>query len=173
MNGESKSEWMWPIRNGPCDAEKAMEVSVSASKATRNEAVTIDSNSSSNSSSHDFIDGGNMVNGMHNGDMAALDSNSKLRSTYSDADFVIKDLTDGRYAATSKLAIHKKALPKLSCEPNDACLPAIKENNYMTPPSSPMLTALRDAVSSLNRMEDFEIIEEIGEGFYAKVYKVT
>ena len=164
MNGEAKSECVWPIRNGPCDAGKAMEFSVSASKASHNEAVTIDNNS--------HIDGGNMVNGMQNG---ALNFNSKLTSTCSDADNVIRDLTDGNYAA-SKLAMRKKALPNLSCEtqPNNGItdLPAIKEANYMTPPSSPMLMALRDAVSSLNRIEDFDIIEEIGEGFYAKVYKV-
>ena len=173
MNGEA-TDRMWPIRNGPRDAEKATVFSVAASKASHNEAVTTHNNSSS---SHN---GGNMVNGMQNGDMAALDSNSKLTSTHSDTDYVIQDLIDVRYAVTSKLAMYKKALPKLPCEthPSDAIisdLPVIKESTsaYMTPPSSPMLMALRDAVSSLNRMEDFEIIEEIGEGFYAKVYKVT
>ena len=167
MNGDAKSEWVWPIRNGPHDAEMTAEFSVGV----------IDNNVSS---SHDSVDYGNTVNGMQNGDINGLDFNSKLMSTRSDTDNVIKDLTDGRYAATSKLAIHKKALPNLSCEiqPNSGVitdLPVIKEttSNYMTPPSSPMLTALRDAVSSLNRFEDFEIIEKIGEGFYAKVYKVN
>lgn len=175
MNGDTKSEWVWPERNGPSDAEKAAEFSVGASKASHNEAMITDS--SSGSSSRDAIDMGNMVNGMQNGDMAAMDFNPKLNSTYSDAEYVVEDLSCGRYAISSKLSKHKKALPKLSCDKQPADflesdLKPIKEST-MTPPSSPMLTALRDAVSSVSRIEDFEIIEEIGEGFYAKVYKVT
>lgn len=40
------------------------------------------------------------------------------------------------------------------------------------PPSSPLLVAMRTAVDSLNQYEDFEILEEIGAGFFAKVFKV-
>lgn len=39
-------------------------------------------------------------------------------------------------------------------------------------PSSPLLVAMRDAVDSLNKYEDFKIIEKIGAGFFADVYKV-
>ncbi len=41
------------------------------------------------------------------------------------------------------------------------------------PPSSPLLVAMRTAVDSLNQYEDFEILEEIGAGFYAVVFKVS
>lgn len=190
MNSTAQSEW---VRNGPSDAEKmSMESSVGASKASHNEAVILDSNNvavilNSNNvavilDSNNVVGTGNLVSGMPNGDMAAVDSNSKLASTYSDFKCVIEDLPDGRngkYAVSNKLEIHKKALPKLSCEKNpgdfiESNLPVINEMspNHKTSPSSPMIMALRDAVSSLNRMEDFEIIENIGEGFYAKVYKV-
>ena len=40
-------------------------------------------------------------------------------------------------------------------------------------PSSPLLVAMRDAVDSLNKYEDFKIIEKIGAGFFADVYKVS
>lgn len=171
MDSKPQSEWVWPERNGPSDAEKTHTVAPKA-PSPHNEPVMINGG-------FDVTDTGSLVNGMQNGDMAATDSNSKLMSTYSDVECVIQDLPDSnnKYAVSSKLAIHKKALPSLSNErmPNDSGLPVIKEHSpptYMTPPSSPMLTALRDAVSSLNRMEDFEIIQPIGEGFYAKVYKV-
>jgi len=173
---------VWPVRNGPSDAEKTAESGVGASKALHNEAVILENHEAVILDDNDAVEMDNMVNGIQNGDMAAVDSNFKLASTYSDVECVIKDLPvgrNGKYVVSSKLETHKKALPKLSCEkgPDDsieASLPMIKElsPNYMTPPSSPMITALRDAVSSLNRMEDFEIIESIGEGFYAKVYKV-
>lgn len=39
-------------------------------------------------------------------------------------------------------------------------------------PSSPLLTAMREAVDSINQYEDFEILEKIGAGFYAEVFKV-
>ncbi len=39
-------------------------------------------------------------------------------------------------------------------------------------PSSPLLTAVREAVDSLSQFEDFEIIEKIGAGFFAEVFKV-
>ena len=39
-------------------------------------------------------------------------------------------------------------------------------------PSSPLLVAMRDAVDSLNKYEDFKILEKIGAGFFAEVYKV-
>lgn len=170
MNGDVKSEWIWPVRDGPTDAEKATEFSVGASKASHNESVTTENGIDNG---HDDTDMGNMVNGMRNGDMAALDSNSKLTSTYSDIECVIGDLP----TVNSKLLTKHKPLPRLSCEKDPSHfvddLKTIKEHHTMTPPSSPMLMALRDAVSSLSRMEDFEIIEEIGEGFYAKVYKVS
>ena len=172
MNGEVKTEWKWPARNGPCDAENATGLNIDASTASRNGVVITDS-SSNFSSSHDVIsDGAEMVNGIQNGGMAA--NSPPTSACTDDVDYVPTEV----YAVSSQLASHKKALPKLSCDippciPTD--LPTIKEHSpyHMTPPSSPMLTAVRDAVSSLNRMEDFEIIEEIGEGFYAKVYKVT
>lgn len=40
-------------------------------------------------------------------------------------------------------------------------------------PSSPLLVAMRDAVDSLNKYEDFKILEKIGAGFFAEVYKVS
>ena len=39
-------------------------------------------------------------------------------------------------------------------------------------PSSPLLTAVREAVDSINQYEDFEILEKIGAGFFADVFKV-
>lgn len=39
-------------------------------------------------------------------------------------------------------------------------------------PSSPMLTAMREAVDSITQYEDFEVVEKIGAGFYADVFKV-
>ena len=39
-------------------------------------------------------------------------------------------------------------------------------------PSSPLLTAVREAVDSINQYEDFEILEKIGAGFFAEVFKV-
>jgi protein kinase 1 len=37
---------------------------------------------------------------------------------------------------------------------------------------SPLLSALRDAVSTVSGLEDFEILESIGAGFFAEVFKV-
>ena len=37
---------------------------------------------------------------------------------------------------------------------------------------SPLLSALRDAVSSVHNLEDYEIVEKIGAGFFAEVFKV-
>ena len=59
---------------------------------------------------------------------------------------------------------------KLSVSP-----PSHESNNdhvVFNPPSSPLLVAMRTAVDSLNQYEDFEILEEIGAGFFAKVFKV-
>lgn len=39
-------------------------------------------------------------------------------------------------------------------------------------PNSPLLTAMREAVDSINQYDDFEILEKIGAGFYAEVFKV-
>ncbi len=39
-------------------------------------------------------------------------------------------------------------------------------------PSSPLLTAVREAVDSLSQYQDFEILEKIGAGFFAEVFKV-
>ena len=41
------------------------------------------------------------------------------------------------------------------------------------PPSSPLLLAVKNAVDSLNQYEDFEILDEIGEGYFAEVFKVS
>ena len=40
-------------------------------------------------------------------------------------------------------------------------------------PSSPLLTALREAVDSVSQYEDFVILEKIGAGFFAEVFKVS
>ena len=40
-------------------------------------------------------------------------------------------------------------------------------------PSSPLLVAMRNAVDSLNKYEDFKILEKIGAGFFAEVFKVS
>ena len=37
---------------------------------------------------------------------------------------------------------------------------------------SPLLSALRDAVTSVSGLEDFEKLERIGAGFFAEVFKV-
>ena len=39
-------------------------------------------------------------------------------------------------------------------------------------PSSPLLVAVRTAVDSLSQYNDFDVLEKIGSGFYAEVYKV-
>lgn len=39
-------------------------------------------------------------------------------------------------------------------------------------PNSPLLTAMREAVDSINQYDDFEILEKIGAGFFAEVFKV-
>ena len=39
-------------------------------------------------------------------------------------------------------------------------------------PSSPLLVAVRTAVDSLSQYDDFDILEKIGSGFYAEVFKV-
>ena len=166
MSDEVKTE-----RNGPCDAEKSTGLNTDALVTSRNGAMITDS-SSNISNNHDvIIDGAEMVHGMQNGGMAA--NSPPTSACIDDVDYI----PNGVDAVSSQQASHKKALPKLSCEmpPISTDLPAIREHSpyHMTPPSSPMLTAVRNAVSSLNRMEDFEIIEEIGEGFYAKVYKVN
>ena len=44
--------------------------------------------------------------------------------------------------------------------------------HHVPRPSSPLLSALREAVESVSNMEDFEQIEKIGSGFFAEVYKV-
>ena len=50
------------------------------------------------------------------------------------------------------------------------------EDSFSSPNSnvrmSPLLSALRDAVSSVHNLEDYEIVEKIGAGFFAEVYKV-
>ena len=43
---------------------------------------------------------------------------------------------------------------------------------HISSPSSPLLTAVREAVDSLSQYEDFEILEKIGAGFFAEVFKV-
>ena len=40
-------------------------------------------------------------------------------------------------------------------------------------PSSPLLVAVRSAVDSLSQYDDFDVIEKIGSGFYAEVFKVS
>ncbi len=40
-------------------------------------------------------------------------------------------------------------------------------------PSSPLLVAMRNAVDSLNKYEDFKILEKIGAGFFAEVFRVS
>ena len=39
-------------------------------------------------------------------------------------------------------------------------------------PSSPLLVAVRTAVDSLSQYDDFDVLEKIGSGFYADVFKV-
>lgn len=52
--------------------------------------------------------------------------------------------------------------------------PSIDSLGDMIPhcPSSPLLVAVRDAVDSLSQYSDFEILEKIGAGFFAEVFKV-
>ena len=47
------------------------------------------------------------------------------------------------------------------------------EHMIFQPPSSPLLVAMRTAVDSLNQFDDFDVIEEIGSGFFADVFKVS
>ena len=51
---------------------------------------------------------------------------------------------------------------------------SLGDNDRMIPhcPSSPLLVAVRDAVDSLSQYSDFEIMEKIGAGFFAEVFKV-
>ena len=46
------------------------------------------------------------------------------------------------------------------------------EDSRLHAPSSPLLTAMREAVDSINQYDDFEILEKIGAGFFADVFKV-
>ena len=48
----------------------------------------------------------------------------------------------------------------------------VEEDSRYHAPSSPLLTAMREAVDSLNQYDDFEILEKVGAGFFADVYKV-
>jgi hypothetical protein len=50
---------------------------------------------------------------------------------------------------------------------------AEEEWRYHQTPSSPLLTAVREAVDSINQYEDFEVLEKIGAGFFAEVFKVS
>lgn len=47
------------------------------------------------------------------------------------------------------------------------------EELHLRSPSSPLLTAVREAVDSISQYEDFEILEKIGAGFFAEVFKVS
>ena len=47
------------------------------------------------------------------------------------------------------------------------------EELHLRSPSSPLLTAMREAVDSISQYEDFEILEKIGAGFFAEVFKVS
>lgn len=51
----------------------------------------------------------------------------------------------------------------------DGCFSSPNSNVRM----SPLLSALRDAVSSVHNLEDYEIVEKIGAGFFAEVFKVS
>ena len=48
----------------------------------------------------------------------------------------------------------------------------IDEEFVLKCPSSPLLVAVRTAVDSLSQYNDFDIMEKIGSGFYAEVFKV-
>ena len=46
------------------------------------------------------------------------------------------------------------------------------EHQEINRPSSPLLLAIRGAVDSLNQYDDFDILNKIGSGFFADVFKV-
>ena len=60
---------------------------------------------------------------------------------------------------------HARASPLRSFVHEDRMSPSVC-------PSSPLCSAVRDAVDSLSQYDDFDVLEQIGTGFFADVYKV-
>ena len=48
----------------------------------------------------------------------------------------------------------------------------VDEESGHVSPKSPLLSAMREAVDSLSQYQDFEVLEKIGAGFFAEVFKV-
>ena len=95
-------------------------------------------------------------------------------------DFIpIAELSESpkRYRNTSDLAA-KDGDSYLTTVPLDALqintsIMAEEHDYAMNLPSSPLLVAVKSAVDSLNQYEDFDILEQIGVGFFAEVFKVS
>ena len=70
----------------------------------------------------------------------------------------------------SESPYHFSSMPQFS---SHSPVQDLTEEDMWKCPNSPLLTAMREAVDSLSQYEDFEIIEKIGAGFFAEVFKVS
>ena len=102
----------------------------------------------------------------------------RIKDERSDCMISIQELSESPHRYGVRFGVHKStdiahrpenSTSRLSVASQDS------DGEHLTfqPPSSPLLVAMRTAVDSLNQYEDFEILEEIGAGFFAQVFKVS